>query len=1410
MKLPLKFRIARCRLPLGETPSAGDAIGRVSTANRQSSICLGGASGAARTAHRQGQRGIALVITLIMLAVTLVMAMAFLAVSKRETGNVDQQRENKTAQLAAESAVAHAQAQIVASMLASLSTNGGILASSNAYNLHLFVSTNYINPLGFVSGVSNPTNVNYNYDNGRFLNPNDLAQNIANLMYLPRAPVFIPTNAASAVLGYDFRYYLDLNGNGKFEPNGMQPVVRNDRSYPYYNTNGGLETVMQPGNVLSNFMVGDPEWVGILSHPDSTHSAVNQFVGRYAFIALPAGNALDVNYIYNQALNPNLGSADGFMRNQGVGSWELNLAAFLADLNTNVWSSASLPNNSYYAYNTPEAEGSFNRYYNYGNSFQDALALLKWRYNAYPLPAEYRWFANPNPLVNNNIDNFSTGPLQTNLAYYRNLITTPGQSVRNVWSGADNTNHYFSLFDWLDRSKTNVVPTLYNTLVNHMLAGGSNTIRASRGGVLSPTYENYTFYRMQDQIASDSSPDDGRLNLYYSNAVVAFSNGFATISVVPGAETNFVRWTPNNFFLAAADQMLRTYSSFWYSENSNAYIGTFSVTNSSFGITNIPVWVSNRFVYTPSVQRLLQLAANIYDASSNYNNNLPHVYRPLFRRVLHGTNNDIYIMGYIAVNSVKGPADNQLALPYDVTQLSSATKVPIVDGYGPVNVYGVPWIIGAKKGLPNFNQLSLLSAAQVTRKLEFTRASLKATSFTTNQAYIIGVSNQLGVTFWNSYSNAYPRNLRVVVADTLSMAMTNRFYHPWLGLATSNYFYDVSINRWPGSNWKTFPNSSPNSSSFWSVSMPFNFLNQYVYNQQSQNFLGGTFQPLTRASGQLYQLGLLVTNYLQAYILDGTPGNYNVIDYVQLRAPITESGLNQALADPNYPTNTSAYMQWSTNAPRGNPYTPYGVLDQIYISGHPPAPYGSTPASQMPVGGQWSVGVTPLGSMSPAGEAAFFNAFFTPGATFRYGGKIYNNTELSVQAPYTPTRTVYSAFLLQANDPLVHYLSSDLNAQAGTLATWANGNYINGVWTHSDDPGAQPLPTAPLSPVAGRYQPWGNNGQMAAMGSLVADGNPYNLSYKDPLVFTGDYWDFPTNQYPTVGWLGRVHRGTPWQTVYLKSTNVLVSAVPKLPFLGVSTWADWTGNIQTNPYYAYFDAINTAPQQDFLLFDLFTTRYNDNSVRGTLPVNVDMGRSDGGLAAWSALFSGMPALSNTVRYPLLGSRPVYVSQIISPVGMAGSESALWKIVNGPNGINVTRANTNLNPHQAFLHAGQILATPALSVASPFLNVTNTTSPGARVGGSTLTAGINDEMYEWLPQQMMGLVRGTEQRYVLYCFGQALRPAPNGSVSGGAWNGLVTNYQVTAQSVVRAVIRVDNANTTQPHAVVESYNVLPPF
>ena len=222
------------------------------------------------------------------------------------------------------------------------------------------------------------------------------------------------------------------------------------------------------------------------------------------------------------------------------------------------------------------------------------------------------------------------------------------------------------------------------------------------------------------------------------------------------------------------------------------------------------------------------------------------------------------------------------------------------------------------------------------------------------------------------------------------------------------------------------------------------------------------------------------------------------------------------------------------------------------------------------------------------------------------------------------------------------------------------------------------------------------------------------------------------------------------------------------------------------------------------MFDLFTTRLNDNSVRGTLPVNAGMNRPDGGLAAWSALFSGMVVVSNSAPYVLPGNAVTYSSRIIDPVGTQGASSPLWQIVNGTNGINAIRTNALMFPSQAFTHAGQILATPALSTFSPFLN------PGKPAAALMQWVGINDEEYEWLPQQIMGLVRGTEQRYVIYCFGQTLKPAPGGKylLSGNNFQ-MVTNYQVVAESAIRAVIRVDNANTPTPHAVVETYNVLPP-
>ena len=121
-------------------------------------------------------------------------------------------------------------------------------------------------------------------------------------------------------------------------------------------------------------------------------------------------------------------------------------------------------------------------------------------------------------------------------------------------------------------------------------------------------------------------------------------------------------------------------------------------------------------------------------------------------------------------------------------------------------------------------------------------------------------------------------------------------------------------------------------------------------------------------------------------------------------------------------------------------------------------------------------------------------------------------------------------------------------------------------------------------------------------------------------------------------------------------------------------------------------------------------------------------------------------------------RPVTLV-IVQPAGPAWTNSQLGQLVNG---INQTRANTNLFPLQAFAHVGDILATPQFTEQSPFLHWNN----GTLFDYVQLTNGISDEMYEWLPQQTMSLLRcSSSPRYVIYCYGQALKPAPNSVYTG---------------------------------------------
>jgi hypothetical protein len=884
----------------------------------------------------------------------------------------------------------------------------------------------------------------------------------------------------------------------------------------------------------------------------------------------------------------------------------------------------------------------------------------------------------------------------------------------------------------------------------------------------------------------------------------------------------------------------------------------FGMTNQipAFGVTGIPVRVNGSFVYTPAVQRLLQLAANIYDATTT--NYFPSVFRPIFE---HDSLGNIFVTGYTnlysivggisTVNTVSGPGDPQLATPYDVGSITNgvpgfsfANNTPIVDANGFVNVYGVPWIIGAKRGFPNFNEFVEEDIVGMTRRLQVTRdtnyeiINFPKVRYTgTNQMYLLSLNTSIGLDFWNSYSSNFTDNVTVVCRGSSAMTITSDDpgfdNHPGIIQPMTNLWFNFasSFANWPGTSpWspsiQNGGSGQPNTNSFFT---PLNVtaypvLTNSVYRTPNASLTPGTvpsgfiapcliptnyfnsvfvIPPMpvvfetNIVSGTpqfpLPHFGLLTRNRLQVFILDYTNSTYHVIDYAHFEQNISRDLDSEIFSDKS---NNAAppVGVWNTNID-GLTGVPYGIENQILISkgmNNSDAGSGEPPNED----GIWQPDVeATLYGTTPVGQQASFRAFFQPYntiATVRdgYGQASATNFLPGVQAPYAPTRYAVSYMVLQANDPLVHYLASDLapSFPAGLLDLSVN---YNNAMTNIPPLTSTGVGGLGLGSLNLNYQPWGGNPVWSYTGQ---DTNAYNMAERDPLVSRSDYWDFPTNKLPTTGWLGRVHRGTPWQTVFLKSTNILFQ--PN----GSNTWVTWTGN--QNPY----DALNAAPVTDRLLFDFFTTAFNDNATRGTLSVNqsADQYDPDGypadinpaaGLAAWSALFSGV------VVPP---SNPTNFYSVIAPVGnLAVGNSLLGILVTN---INYTRYNfTNADGLVGvFEHEGDILSVPQLSDQSPFVDPAQTNYNG-------------DAMYEWLPQQTMSLLRVGTPRYVIYSYGQALKPAPPPNGIFTADGLLVTNYQVMSEMALRTVVRFDtmrtNANgtitVTPPRAVIKSSNILPP-
>lgn len=1292
--------------------------------------------------------GVALIITVIMLSVITFLAVAFLALSGREKGAVKTSTDQTTARLAADAAFDRAKTELLA----------GILESGNLENYNFLVSTNYINYRGFqTTGVGDQlTNVNYFYANGSPLPLGDALQNLANLYYDPRPPVFITNRLAANSL--DFRFYIDLNRNRQLDLTGFWGV-----------TNINNQPVVVANRFVSNYVVGDPQWIGGTERVGLPHSSSNKFSYRYAFAAVPAGNALDVNYIFDNAKTTV--PINGFLRNQGVGGWELNLAAFLADLNTNYWNPSFAP----YYYETNIALQSR------GVAFDDAYSLLNWRRGGFALPSVQTLYGavGVNALTRDWADAYSAGPV---LDSQRGYLNDPDVGrTSDPWSGADMPNHYFTTQDFFDPTKTST------SFVNQrLLPAGTNV----------STYDQYTYYRLLSQLGTDSGPESSdKINLNYKNV-----GGLSA--------TNFVPWTPLDFFTNAANELLKRYSQEWRVVDRDYYRNFFG-TNQAFGLANIPVLVSNRFVYTASVNRLLQVAANLAEPRTNIL--VPSMFRPIFNR--DSSRGDVYISGYEQVPT-NGVNTGYLNVPISVEDLPNGAGIR-------TNVYGVPWIIGARTGLPNFNEFAMDTFFQITRKLQITRPSLNAnqSSWRTNQMFVMAITNAIGVEAWNSYRPDFTNTVLISVIGDVTMVLTNEFGIPLSSAGPLNRTIPISgFTTLAGPTYWKGTGPSPSYMNLKSLVVPLRtniaFLPESVYRVGAGTFTTNLSIDFETGLGFAQPQWGLTTSARLRFVMQLNDANGPVIDYVQLDELGSTRKLSEEIQDPDFGVGFAGL--WSTNYLR-NSTVPQGVFNQIDIS------MGNHGTDS----DQWKVYDRNAGN-NVEFAVANFRALYLGGGP----------TNLEVQVPFTPTARRLQRSSWQANDPLVHYLAGDLSQT----------NYID----ESDFQFCKNI-----SSVNNRYSPWGGN----PLNRSEGDPNLYATPLKDPAVTSSDAWQFPTNALPGVGWIGRIHRGTPWQTIYLKASDLdipeFTAPMTNLnvwvnSYAGPATrWGEWSGNPN------FFDAYYTRPATDRMFFDVFTTSINDNASRGQLSVNQT------NLAAWSAVFSGVVVLTNSTPPGSMNANavPRYAPLVIDPAGNYDpySGNLLPPLVRLVSGINLERSRTFAgNTPDQFVHrggwfqsAGDILSVPALSLgspvfvpddpnaqwpragvyywtnSSPFLSFGNAAIRGKSDEVPTLNTAqlkytMNDAALEWLPQQVMSLLRFSEPRFIIYSYGQALRPAENSIVtSGGPFFGMCTNYQIVAEVASRAVVRVvgsadkadaDNVDAKRrypPRLEVESYNYLEP-
>jgi hypothetical protein len=1009
------------------------------------------------------------------------------------------------------------------------------------------------------------------------------------------------------------------------------------------------------------------------------------------------------------------------------------------------------------------------------------------------------------------------------------------------------------------------------------------------------TYNSYTFYRALAQLGTDSP--DGRfesgfhhaygkvyddagqssppsffrrpkLNLNYTNDLNGPQPASASVA-------NFVSWRPLQWFTNAADRLLLSeFTNGLPVVRSSAIARQIQQDAKGYAPFGFPIYGrptdANQLLsyqlfdgsytnhtYDAQVHRLLQTAANIYEFSHAARSNLigvadyggantrfnfelfaPHVYRPMVYQD-YRTPGILRIAGFQEMTTTNALGLQPWITPEqalnEVSGKSGGRRGGTPEDALALNIYGLPWVVGAKKGLPSFSEAFWQTAMQVTRRLVVTKPTPASTltagrlpiginGFNTFAQYRLNLTNTVGTEAWHSYNFRFPVPVTVTATNHHHFVL---YAENDSGLATvvTNQFRSLS-GRVTVTSWNPGQFFAP---------LATNLVHNYVYNPQTRTLLSQniTNAGLVSVTVPAPRLTLAVTNELVFAMSVPVNGVQRIIDVVTLRSTIYETnifrylGAQQGQGPIIIPglgstagSGTLMPSFWFTNRVAAG-YT-LGVSNQLAASlGRFEVPQDlwrdargaavrvedvrlSTNGLNFFLYGTYPAGLNPR---DPQAELL----------RQQYGG-------LTAQVGFNPSPTIFLTDRRQANDPLVHYTADDLQPGYMLLTTPAqyseaempegrvlgNGRIVarNGTLLGSVAPlsfttnvVANHLGGTVAQKRVWGHSPWGTNGYFGTFAPPPLNdptSTAFDLAFKDPQLTSLDQLRVlsqPTNftainpkiehyPLPNIGWLGRVHRGTPWQTLFLKSR-----AAPIQPMIsryqGAKGWAAWSGNAATHPV------------TDWKFMDLFTTAVNDNAARGLLAV------TQTNEAAWSALLSSVPVLDNrtTTTDPqpfILRPDSPEVREILTGYTNAATGlivPGLLSVVNSTNALGLGFPVQRIAPDGTFTNLGSVLSVPTLSDRAPFLSEDVT------------AASYTDEVVERLPQQVLSLLRADEPMVAIYAFGQSLKPAPNSFfLRPGPYYGMVTNYAVTGEFVTKSVLRVDGP-PNQPSTTVEDYQIL---